>query len=244
MRLDLMSVGGRLLIAAGCSLMVSSARADRADVVTYRVSLNTSSLIGHAAGPFSIAFQLTDGSSLGDANNTITISNVDFGGGAAGIATAFGGATGSLGSTVTLTDSSFLNFFIQQFSPGTHLNFQVTTTNNVDAGGTLDGFSFSILDNTGQELPTQAGIPFFNPFVTITINSSHPTLQTFAADTTQAPAGGGPPLSIAAPIVSTALTVPTLSEWGLILLAILLAGAAARALRSASTSNAISVPLS
>src|SRR5437879_5426013 len=100
----------------------------------YTVSLNTAMLQGHPASPFSIAFQLTDGSATGDSNNTITISAFNFGGGnASGSPNTLGGVTGSLNTKVALTDSLFLNYFIQPFTPGTQLSFQVSATNNIDA---------------------------------------------------------------------------------------------------------------
>lgn len=47
------------------------------------ISLNTAPLVGHPAGPFSIFLVFTDGDGIGDGNNTVTISNVTFGGGSA-----------------------------------------------------------------------------------------------------------------------------------------------------------------
>src|SRR2546427_13289286 len=91
----------------------------RASIIGYDISMNTSPLIGHAAAPFSLAFQFTDGSGAGDANNSIVLSNFLFGigGSAVGSPTLFGDATGSLASGITLTDSSFFNAFTQQFTP-------------------------------------------------------------------------------------------------------------------------------
>src|SRR5207245_11083515 len=99
---------------AGLALLLLSASLCRAGIV-YNVSLNTSPLIGHAAGPFSLGFQFNDGIGTGDANNTAVLSAFQFGvgGSAAGVPTLFGGATGSLASGVTLTDSSFFYAFIQ-----------------------------------------------------------------------------------------------------------------------------------
>jgi len=168
----------------------------------YTVSLKLSTLAGHPAGPFAVAFQLTDASGTGDANNTVTISGLNFGGGSpTGTPTLLGGATGSLSSTVTLTDSSFLGYFIQRFAPGTQLSFQVTTTSNVDATG-ADLFSFSLLDSSGQELPTVAGDTFFDPFLTISVDSQTATVQSFAGDPTKAPAAGGPPIPAPTPVLT------------------------------------------
>src|SRR4051812_19466391 len=77
--------------------------AARADII-FNVSMNTAPLIGHPAGPFSIDFQLNNGSGP-LADNTATISNFNFGGGApAGTPTLIGGASGNLSSSVRLTD--------------------------------------------------------------------------------------------------------------------------------------------
>src|ERR1035437_245012 len=76
--------------------------------VVYDVALNTTGLVGHPAGPFSVAFQLTDGSFVGDENNTVVINNFQFGGGGvSGSATTLGSISGDLSSSVTLTDGTF-----------------------------------------------------------------------------------------------------------------------------------------
>jgi hypothetical protein len=169
----------------------------RADIVT----LDTTPLMEDPAGPFSLVFQLTDGNGTGDGNNTVTLSDFVFGtGGPSGAPTTFGGVSGGVGSTVTLVDTSFLNYFIQPFTPGTTLGFTIAMTDNVDAGGIPDGFAFSISDNTGQNIPTQAG-PFADMFISIAFDSSNPTVTVFASDTTRSPAGGGGPIDLGAPIV-------------------------------------------
>jgi hypothetical protein len=180
-----------------CAVSASVCRAD----LLFHVSLNTAPLVGHPAAPFYVEFQLNDGSGTNDANNTATISNFAFGGGAPmGSPTLSGGASGSLQSgTVTLTDSSFFNEFFQEFTPGSQLDFDIHLTTDVDAGATPDQFSFAILDNTLTEIPTQTA--FFDVFVQVDINAPNPPIQTFASDPTQPPAGGGNPVQIAAPTV-------------------------------------------
>src|ERR1700680_1459779 len=89
-----------------------------ADII-YDVTLNTTPLVGHPAGPFYVEFAFTDGSGFGDANNTVTMSHFTFGGGSSlGSPVVFGGASGSLETGVTMTDSSFLSLFTEQFAPG------------------------------------------------------------------------------------------------------------------------------
>src|ERR1035437_1455650 len=52
---------------------------------TYNVTLDTAPLVGHPAGPFVVFLEFTDGSGIGDANNTVTLSGLDFSGGSASI---------------------------------------------------------------------------------------------------------------------------------------------------------------
>lgn len=192
----ILSVSRWLMTAGICSLAVLTANAAP---ITYNISLNTAPLAGHPAGPFSLNFQLTDGSGSNDANNTVTLSGFQFGpgGSAAGSAMRAGGVTGSLTSTVTLTDSAFLNSFTQQFAPGNRLSFMALVTTNVDAGPQPDEFSFAILDRTGVELPTISS--FFDVFATIDINSpTNATVRTFASDPSRIPAGGGSPITTGA----------------------------------------------
>jgi hypothetical protein len=171
--------------------------------VIYDVQLNTTPLIGHAAGPFSLNFQLNDGSGVGDANNTAVLSNFVFDGGApAGAPTYAGGASGNVASSVTLTDSAFFNSFTQAFTAGTMLGFRVSLTTNVDAGGTPDQFSFAILDASGVEIPTQ-GLAAVGSDVLLLIDIVSPTpgIQTFGTDIFRLPNAGGDAINIAAPVI-------------------------------------------
>ena len=187
-------------------LMVAPA-VSSADVITYDFGLNTSTLIGHAAGPFSLEFQLNDGSGTGNGNNTALLNSFTFGGGSAvGLPTLTGGATGDAGGSVTLTDSSFFNQFIQPFTPSNQLGFRLTLSTNVEAGGVPDQFTFAILDSSGVELPTLAS--FFDVFVQIDIDAANPFVQTFGTDTSRMPAAGGVPLDIAAPTATAVAAVP------------------------------------
>ncbi len=140
------------------SILIVFGAACKADVI-YDVSLgDTTSLIGNSNAPFALDFQFTDGSGTGDANNTVTLSQFNFGiGGSAGSASTIqtsGSPSGNLSSQVVLTDNTFFTEFSQQFNPGNTLSFQLDLTNNADAGGTPDEFTFQLLDNTGNEVST------------------------------------------------------------------------------------------
>jgi hypothetical protein len=166
------------LAALACIGALLSAPAGRAAVVFYHFDVNTAPLVGNPAGPFSLDFQLIDGSGAGDANNTATIGNLTFGGGGiSGPATTTGGAAGDLGSGITLTDSQFFNELYQGFTPGTSLGFDVTLTVNGDAGLTPDGFSFAILDSNLFNLPT-TGVG--DTLALVSIYASGPVIQTGA----------------------------------------------------------------
>src|SRR6516165_9212479 len=76
--------------------------------ILYDITMNTTPLIGHSAGPFSVEFQLNDGNGTGDSNNTASLTNFVLNGGVAlGSPTLTGGATGDLASGFSLIDSSF-----------------------------------------------------------------------------------------------------------------------------------------
>jgi len=68
----------RFALALAFPILLAASTATYANLI-YMVSLNTTSIAG---GNYTLAFQLTDGSGTGDANNTATLSSFNFGGGA------------------------------------------------------------------------------------------------------------------------------------------------------------------
>ncbi len=185
---------------------------------TYQITLNTAPLIQQPAQPFSLDFQLTDGSGLdpADGNNTAVLSNFMFGAGgsASGSPVLTGGVQGNLSGQITLQDSSFLNDFNQFFIPGAFLSFDLTLTNNLDPNlnASPDQFSFAVLDSGGSELPT-LGLDAVGSdvFLTTDITGQMPTLQTFSSDSSRSPQAGGPPILLEAPQVQDASPVPEVS---------------------------------
>ncbi len=156
--------------------------------VDLQFNLNTSALEG--LGTFNLAFQLSDGSGTGDANNTVMLSDFDFYGGSAAAPPAllFGGAAGSLQSGISITDSDpFFNAAIQGFTPGTNLSFVAIFTNNADVGPFDDMFSLSLLDGDFN------GIPTLDP-------SGNDTLITITLDGTMTPAVPGFPGTDSPPV--------------------------------------------
>ena len=166
----------------------------------YQVVLNTTPLMVSPSAPFSLQFELIDGSGLGDRNNIATLSNFQFAGGAAvaGSTSTTGTVIGDLGSAVTLLDNGFFTVFQQRFTPGNSLSFILNLTTNVDAGGVPDLFSFAILDKGGIEIPTTS---VDGALLEINIDSSHPTPLVFGSDP-NTPASGGDLLNLAAPLIA------------------------------------------
>jgi hypothetical protein len=198
----------RVLAVILFALLAGGAPLVYAGSITGSVSLDTSSL----SGPFELAFIFTDGSGTGDANNTITLGNFSFGGGSAGAVDSTlstGGVSGDLASSVTLTDSAFLNIFAAFFMPGSALAFDFTSTNAVDAGGTPDQFAMVLLRSDGSVVdtsdPTGAG-----SLLTLTFDGPVRTLATYASTDTPAPR------------VDVAATVPEPSSLLLVLAALVM----------------------
>lgn len=167
----------RALALMAALLATVAAKAD----TSFSVSLDTSTLIGNPAGPYSLDFQLNDGSGFGDGNNWASVSNFQFGGGSAsGSPTLIGGASGSLSSSVALTDTDPLfNEFYQAFIPGAWLSFSVHLSTNFLIGGTPDLFSFAILDGNLMNLPTQS--VGTDSFLSVGIDSATPTVTAAAS---------------------------------------------------------------
>jgi hypothetical protein len=175
-------------------------------VSIYDVTLDTAPLVGHAAGPFDIYLEFIDGNGIGDGNNTVTLSNFGFDGGSPlGGPVVFGGATGSLETGVSITDTSFVSVFSEQFAPGLELSFSLGLTNNNDSGGTPDGFTFFVLDNSGVPLPTLA--PVGDYFLTAALGSSGPVFSAYGSDPSRAPSVGNP-VSISAPTITPVSSIP------------------------------------
>ena len=79
------------------ALLPNTAVADYVSTFTF----NTTPLIGHPAGPFSLDFQFNDGSFPNDSNNSASVTLLNLGGGqTVGSGTSVGGVTGDFSAAV------------------------------------------------------------------------------------------------------------------------------------------------
>ena len=173
--------GTALVLAFSASVVVAAP-------TVYNVSLNTSALVGQ--GTFNLDLQFNDGSGTADGNNSLTLNSFLFGGGSAsGAPTLAGGASGTVGTSVSLTDSAFFNEFLQAFIAGSSLSFQLTLNSNlIDAGPTPDLFTLAILDSSFVGLPTLGPL---GEFISITLDG-RPTIAVYGTAANSPYAIGAP----------------------------------------------------
>jgi hypothetical protein len=190
-----------------CLLLLSAPAVVQAGAV-YNVSLDTSPLLASAAGPFSVAFQLADGSGITYGDNAAVLTDFLFGGGSAsGSPILIGSAVGDLSSGVVLTDAAGVGFFAQMFTPGSVLSFHLALSNNVDGGPTPDAFTIAILDGSFAPIPTLAGSPL-DVLAQIDLVSDTPAISTFSGDIGRTPLAGGAAIDLAAPQIAVATPEP------------------------------------
>ena len=158
-------------VILGMLLLCGSAHA----ASIFHVTVNTSSLIGSSSAPFALDFQFNNGTTLN--NNTAVVNNFTYsGGGATGSATALGGATGNIASSVVFNNSSAFQELFQTFNPGSTLGFDVNLATFLD-GPTPDAFVFAILDKNLGNIPTTG---LGDSLLLVNVNSANPAKQTFA----------------------------------------------------------------
>jgi hypothetical protein len=108
---------------------------------SYDVTINTSALSGTDA---TLAFDFIAGGSF---SNIATISDFLTSGSAGTNGPNSGSVSGALPGTVTLSDASFFNEFLQSITLGSRISFELSATTHAPTGGALpDTFSFFILN--------------------------------------------------------------------------------------------------
>jgi len=145
----------RILCASSFVLLLLLLAQTRARADDFTVNINTSSLAG-VPGSYSLGLVLLDASGTGDMNNSITLSDFNFGGGSGGATTfSTGGVSGSLGSgTITLTESANEDGLLASFTPGSSITFDASMTTNptsdVNGDTGLTGDTFEVLIFNGD----------------------------------------------------------------------------------------------
>jgi hypothetical protein len=131
---------------AVAGLLVLSVHASALADAIYDVTMDTSSLSGQDA---TLAFDFIAGG--GTQSNTITISDFTTDGTLGTNGPNSGSVTGSLPGTVTLSNASFFNEFLQGIDLGTSVAFTLDATTNKPTDSSLpDTFSFFVLDPTAS----------------------------------------------------------------------------------------------
>ena len=187
-----------------------SALAQTTTQTVFHVTIHTSQLEGHPGDPFYLQFDLTDASGTSNANSTVVITNFSFGtntvmganGGSLGDSVT-NNTSGDLGSGVTLTDSALDNLFEEDFVPGGALSFDVYATLSLETNGVSDTFSFSILDEGAEPIPTLDEIGANALLRLTTQDGASVTVESYGTDPGLDPDAGGPPLSFG-PLVTLA----------------------------------------
>jgi len=142
------------------ALAAMSVTAAKADLFTFHVDLNLSSLAAdQSQGPYALDLQFISGNQTNGQTNNVTFSNFVFSGNSAsygGSATLTGSATGSLANSVVLTSgTNALNELQQAITAGvTDIQFNVSTTRNFFANGSPDSLYVTIDDSTGVPIFT------------------------------------------------------------------------------------------
>jgi hypothetical protein len=204
--------GAALLSTAFLIALAPAARAVTFPDLDYDVTLNVNSLNLNPNGPFSLDLQLVQGS--GNVTNVVTLSNFQFVGGSPTGTPDFtsGNETGSLASSVILTNTAGDNEFAEALSSGvTQISFKVDETPNsevVNSGTPVpDQFNIAVLDNNLNNIPT-TDLSGGNTLVSSALGSSA-TLATVNAYSSLSPDAG----------VTAIIAAPEPHSWALGLLA-------------------------
>jgi hypothetical protein len=136
---------GTSIFSAVVLAMGLSAHQRQAIASDYDVTINTSVLKGDSS---TLAFDFIAGGAF---SNTVTISDFSTNGTLGVNGPNSGSVAGALPGTVTLSDSSFFNEYLQRITLGSTITFQLDATTKAPTGGALpDTFSFFFLNPTAS----------------------------------------------------------------------------------------------
>lgn len=191
-----------LLLSATVGAAVVPPAPAQADVLNFQVNISATEGLND---PAALRFVLS-GNTL-DSNNSVTLSNFDFG------TTGVGGTVTS--GSPTISDNNNINRFSQNFTPGDSLSFNLALNTDSadvsgDANGTTDLFTLGILNGTDRSAPRlMTTAPDTVSFFTFNFNSlTNPTFASYQSTPTDA-AGNAQPVLVATVTAVTAVPEPT-----------------------------------
>lgn len=198
---------------------ISVGAACLSSAATFNVTWNSSGLQGVVGrGPFQLDFGLNEGGVFG--NNSISLTNFNLGGGSVGAVSFLGGATavesGNQISSVSLSDTSSLNYATFDWTPGTNVNFTLRTVNDI-LDKFPDTFQWGVIDECcGNPPGTYIGTTGpVSELLSFDIGGSKPVIGTFGPSARET-------LRFSAPVVTA--VVPEPATWILMGLGGLLLG--------------------
>jgi hypothetical protein len=200
-------------ILSGVMLLAASAQSH---AYTFKLTINLSGLAADSAnGPFSLDVGMGNGATFADSDNTITLNNFVTVGGSFG-AQDFqaGGASGAIGTGVTLTNSTADNELEDLIGAGvTSVSFLVTETNN-NTNPAPDSFFVELFDGSNLNAVATTDPSSSNTLVFENLGSTEnlASVQTFSTT-----AGStGPGVSATAAVPEPASTVSLLGGLGIL----------------------------
>jgi hypothetical protein len=183
---------GLRMVATICILGVATHLSSSAeDENRLRITIKTADLVTSTAGPFSIAFVLTDGSAIQDGESSVRVEDFRYDDGyPLGHPTLFGGTRRNFNAEVTLTNDAPVSFYSQSFYPGRELSFVLSRITGKQSGGPPSRLSVFLLDRSGKPIATLAPIGDF--FVGLDLKSKAAKPQIFGSNPAILPYQGGP----------------------------------------------------
>ena len=184
-------------IVAGFLWQAATLHAQTTTQVLYHVTMNTSQLADHPAEPFSLQVVLTDASGSGDANSSVTITNINLGnnGNADGDPRLEGDASGDMSTAIVLGDATSESDFWEPFTPGDQLSFDVLVSLSLDPSDGSDDLVIAIVDAQGQRIPTLDPMEENVLLRFTTSDGATVTAESYRTDSSVDPFTSGPPLA-------------------------------------------------
>jgi hypothetical protein len=157
-----------------------------ADISSYQITIDTSSLLGSGDG--SLDFQFNPGA-LDTQGASVEIVNFTSDGALVGSPVLTGNVAGGLPGTITFDNGSFYNDYFQVFTYGSTISFQLNffgpaldTPDGISSAGSL--FTFGMFSDTDGLIPVLTNNPDGSGAFTVDVNLDGTTTVTNFSDVT------------------------------------------------------------